>query len=146
VPLANLGLPASGEFLAFDFWRRTFLGTLSGSVDVPELELGCCQVIGLRPRLNRPQLLGTSRHVSMGAVSVDEQAWEDNMLTLTLKGIPDTTETYWFHSPDGWRVESTQTDGATVAEQASDGETLSLSVSFRSPQATLAIRWTEGTD
>jgi hypothetical protein len=141
VQLADLGLPACGEFVAFAFWRRAFLRTVSGSITVPELDLGCCQVIAVRPKLDRPQMLATSRHVSMGAVSVHEQKWEDSVLTLKLGAIPDTAETFWFHVPNGWNMESAWTEGADLSEPSSDGDTVSFTVNFRSRQVTITIKW-----
>ncbi len=68
VDLPNLGL-SDGEYLAFDFWRNEFLEPVSASkeFDVPP---GSCRVIALVRKVDHPQLISTSRHVTQGLVDI----------------------------------------------------------------------------
>jgi hypothetical protein len=36
-----------------------------------------CRILAVRPRLDRPQLLSTSRHITQGIVDVREENWID---------------------------------------------------------------------
>jgi hypothetical protein len=99
--------------VVFDFWKQAYLGRHSGEIDCPALPLGHCQILAIRPALNRPQLLSSSRHVSQDAVSVAGQSWADHELTLKLRAVRGTAETYWIHVPAGYAVARADGDGLT---------------------------------
>ena len=141
LPLANLGLHPPKNYLAFDFWAEQYLGVVSGTIDVPALELGSCQVIAFRELSDHPQFLACTRHVSMGAISVQKQTWHEGTLTLELTGVPGTTETYWVHCPPGWKFDAAIGDGADVSTKSPDDEALALLVNFQCALATVYTRW-----
>jgi len=135
VALDALSLDEHTVYVAMDFWRQQYLGRVRGGLDCPALPLGHCQVVALRARLDRPQLLGSSRHVSQDAVSVESQTWSGDTLTLGLLGVAGTTETYWVHVPAGWRLAAADGAGLTVSPgdpaADSDGDAaLPLAVTF----------------
>ena len=140
-PLSALGLDPDKSYLAFDFWTEKYLGLISGSLVVPPLELGSCQVIALREASDHPQFLACTRHVSMGAVSVERQTWEGETLTLELSGVPQTTETYWLHTPPGWELAAVEAEGAKV-EVSRSPELVALRMRFDAPNALVRTRWT----
>ena len=70
----QLGLPA-GEYVAFDYWSNQFLPAMSGPQSF-ELPPGSCKIIALRRKLDRPQVLSTSRHVTQGAVDLSACQWD----------------------------------------------------------------------
>ncbi len=101
---ANLALDPTREYLVFDFWKQEYVGRFTGDMPCPALPLGHCQILAIRAALDRPQLLSSSRHVSQDAVSVKTRSWTDNELTLGLKGVSGTRETYWVHVPPGFEL------------------------------------------
>jgi hypothetical protein len=139
--LENLGLDPGRRYAAFDFWAERYLGIVAREIEVPGLAVGCCQVIGLREVRDRPQFLASTRHVSMDAVSVTTQTWDGDTLTIELAGVPDTTETYWFHRPERWRLESVEATGAEPSHIGSGEETDAVSVGFREPIVALSVHW-----
>lgn len=110
----SLSLDPEKEYLAFDFWKNKYLGVVSGGIDLPALKLGHCQIVSFREALGRPQFLSSTRHVSMDAVSVKEQTWKGNELTLVIEGVAGTTETYWVHVPKGFEVKEVKAEGSTA--------------------------------
>jgi hypothetical protein len=133
--LSSLSLGPGSEYLAFDFWREEYLGHISGAIDLPELPLGHCQIIALRRALDRPQFLASTRHVSMDAISLKSQSWQDGTLTLGLEGVAGTTETYWIHVPKGFEVKTVAGNGlaASPGRKAADsagGCALTIAVTF----------------
>ncbi len=141
LPLASLGLEPGKAYVAFDFWAERFLGTANEALRVPALDVGCCQVVAFREQLDHPQFLASTRHVSMDAVSVLAQRWEDNVLELNLTGVAGTKETYWFHCPAGWLLGSTEADGGQATPGATDGEAVAVRVAFNQVRVDLRIRW-----
>jgi hypothetical protein len=106
VELSNLALDAEREYLVFDFWRQHFVGRIKNDLACPALPLGHCQILAIRPALDHPQLLSSSRHISQDAVSVKGQSWTENALVLELEGVSGTSETYWIHVPPGFTLRS----------------------------------------
>ena len=108
---------------------------MSGAVDCPELKLGHCQIVALRPALDRPQFLSSTRHVSQDAISVKAQSWENGELTLRLEGVSGTTESYWIHVPKGFEVAGATGNGlrTLVGKSTSDqagGGAVAIDVTF----------------
>lgn len=140
IPLKEFGVDPKKEYVAFDFWAENYLGRVRDKISVPELDLGHCQVIALREALDHPQFLASSRHISMDAVSVKSEKWTEKELVLELKGIPNTTETYWFHVPSAFTIGNVAGEGLTATFRQ-EGELVSISVSFEKSEGLLTLRF-----
>ncbi len=86
IRFADLGLAADRDYLAFEFWTKSFLGSFReaftpGDVD-PRFGV---QVFCLRERATHPQLVATNRHVTCGAMDVSAVTWSGS----ALEGISD---------------------------------------------------------
>lgn len=112
VEVEALGLDPAFDYLAFDFWKQEFMGIVSGKFSCHQLDTGNCQIIALRTLQPNPQFLASSRHVSMDAVSVKSQIWQDNELTLEISAVKGTSESYWFHIPEKYSVKKVYIKGA----------------------------------
>ncbi len=136
-----LGLDVAAPYHAYDFWARAYLGEVGAGrpMAVKELALGHCQVIGLRPVLERPQLLASTRHVSMDAVSVVDSSWDGHALRLELAAIPQVAQTYVFHR-NGWTFVGGAATGAEIAT-APDGDLLEVAVSAIAATVMLELRF-----
>ncbi len=90
-------------YLAFDFWEKRFLGTCDQTLD---LDLGphTSTVLCLRRRLDRPQVLSTSRHISQGGHDLLALAWEAarNLLSGTARVVGGEPYVLTLHLPDGF--------------------------------------------
>lgn len=91
-PLDRLGLDVNAVYAAYEFWSGRFLPDIRGRLQVPLEPLGdksfaeqersagsvrrCCAALAIRPRLDHPQLLSTSRHVTQGLVDVASESWD----------------------------------------------------------------------
>lgn len=143
VPLAHLGLDPETEYLAFDFWAQHYLGRVPRHLDGPPLALGACQILALVPCAKAPQLLASSRHVSMDAISLRDMRWAPNLLTLDIASVPGTTETYWFHAPAGYGLQSVRASQAT-AEWRQDGELIKVDIGFMTRETRLELAFVSG--
>jgi hypothetical protein len=142
VAMEKLGLDPDKEYAAFDFWSEKYLGMQKGSIELGSLELGFSQVIGFWEVLECPRLIGNTRHVSMGAVSVKEHTWHGDVLRAILAGVPDTHETYWLHTPAGWELLSADAEGAQVTVEPNGGaETTAFRIHFVTAEVAVSLRW-----
>ena len=83
VPASRLGLPDAPAYAAFDFWAKTPLPPVTDGVFKATLPKHGCLVLAVRPMLDRPFLLSTSRHVSQGMVDVKAETWDPQNKTLS---------------------------------------------------------------
>jgi hypothetical protein len=81
-PLGQVGLDANVQYAAFDYWSNALLPTIKGSV-LAAVPGQSCRILAVRPVLDRPQLLSTSRHITQGIVDVLEEKWEATTRTLS---------------------------------------------------------------
>jgi NPCBM/NEW2 domain/Melibiase len=81
VPMDRVGLPPAVVYVAFDFWANTFIPPFRDRLKTT-LPPRSCQILAVRPLLNRPFLISTSRHIAQGMVDVKEENW-DGATTLS---------------------------------------------------------------
>ena len=101
---AKLGLE-EGNWIVLDVWAGKLLaaGTSAVSVDVAP---GSTRVVGIWRDEGRPQVVGTSRHLTQGAVDLESVQWDSARSRLSgnsevVGGDPYRLRLY---VPDGWRV------------------------------------------
>jgi len=100
-PVERFGLDPKTEYAAFEFWSNRLLPIVKGRLQHTLEPLGtntsvneeksekivrhCCAAIALRPILDHPQLLSTSRHISQGLVDIVKEEWinDRNELAVT---------------------------------------------------------------
>jgi hypothetical protein len=137
-PLENLGLDGAGRYHVFDFWAQKYMGCVTGSLDCAALELGDCQVLAFVKAADHPQLIASSRHVSMDAVSVRSHEWSAGQLSLRLECVPGTAESYFFHLPEGFAAPKLAAQGAET-EIALAGQIATVTVQAQKKDCTLTL-------
>jgi hypothetical protein len=126
IPLDQLGLSSGTDYVAFEFWTRQFHGVARDTLKPGPIDprFGV-QVVCLRPRLERPQLLATSRHVTCGGPDLQEVAWRGDVDRGVLTGesalVAGDPYVLYLTEPDGFRFDGVQVTGALLAGQAREG-------------------------
>lgn len=97
-------MSSQSSYVVFDFWSQKLLGVFKGKMDVT-VEPHDTRVLLIHPLLPRPQLVGTSRHIS-GAYSIQDVAWEGakNRLHGTSETVQGDDYTLWLYVPQGVTV------------------------------------------
>ncbi|MGL5694897.1 MAG: alpha-galactosidase, partial [Peptostreptococcaceae bacterium] len=129
VKFKDIGLDNEKEYLAFDFWEKKYLGRNKNDIACKELELGNCQVISLTEVKNHPQVIASTRHVSMDDVSIKSQKYDKNTLSLEIEGVKSTTEEYFFHVPNVFEIKSIVGINMNVSYEQNE-ELLTVKVEF----------------
>ena len=93
----TLGL-SEGEYLVYDYFKQEFLGIHEGSITV-KVEPYDTPILCFRKKLDRPQIISTSRHITQGAAEIKETCWDDSTNTLCMvsslvKGDPYIVTVY----------------------------------------------------
>lgn len=113
--LARIGLGPAKTYHAFDFWENRMLPDVK-VVYQETIPPNSCKVIALREAVDRPVLLGTSRHVSQGIVDVKSETWSENTLSGRITLLADDPCELRVRVPKGWRFESADTGEATAED------------------------------
>lgn len=100
----KLGLDTGSRYIVFDFWNQKLLGVFSDRISV-DIEPHDTRVLLLHPLLNRPQLIGNSRHIT-GACSILNLSWDDanKKLCGSSETIPGEDYRLSIYVPDGVAV------------------------------------------
>lgn len=138
VSFESLHIEPKNDYVAFDFWEQKHLGTFNGKIPCRKLALGCCQIIALCAVTEHPQFMGSSRHVSMDAVSLKSQNWAEENLKLELTGIIGTCEFYWIHAPKGY-IPKVCTLNGEKTQFIQQGEAVKVDVCFKTAEVILSI-------
>jgi hypothetical protein len=140
IEFADLGLPGGKDYLAFEFWTHTTLGVARDRLALPPIDPDYqVQVVCLRVRVDHPQILATSRHVTCGGPDLADVNWADGVLSGTSDLVAADEYGLYLTEPAGFRFETVQADGAEVAGQSlRDGTRL---IRLRTPQGG-RVHWT----
>jgi Melibiase len=97
----KLGLAQGSRYITFDFWQQRLLGVFDDRIKL-DIQPHDTRVLFIHPDLNRPQLVGTSRHIT-GAYSILDLAWDDsrNSLHGSSQGVSGEPYTLRIYVPDG---------------------------------------------
>jgi hypothetical protein len=100
----KLGLSAGIPYVVFDFWSQQLLGVFTDRVTVA-IEPHDTRVLAIHPALDRPQLVGISRHIS-GTYSVLSLGWDDSSHRLrgSSQVVPGALYTLFVRVPKGMRA------------------------------------------
>lgn len=83
--LAHLRLPTAPIYHAFDFWNEKYYRISGGQLVFDNAPAHGCHVMALRPALNKPQLIATTFHITMGGeIAHWESSLAENTCRLTL--------------------------------------------------------------
>ena len=136
VGLEAFSLDPNETYYAYNFWTGE-AWKLNHSIQMKALELGDTQVIALtRIRNGVPDLIGSNRHVSCDAVSVERVDTTEQGIALWLTGFEGMEATYTIYAPE--MMNSVQADGAKANLERS-GELLRVLVRLKKEKAKIVI-------
>jgi hypothetical protein len=109
----KLGLKAGIAYVVFDFWNQKLLGIFRNHIEI-DIEPHDTRVLLVHALEERPQLIGTSRHIT-GAYSIMDMEW--NSSKNSLSGSSETVQgdiyTLFIYVPDGMDISHVQ---ATIGD------------------------------
>lgn len=95
-----------------EFWSERTLGVRHGSFEAGALDAMGLSSYAIREKLDRPQLISTSRHLSQGAAEIEALSWDGKTLTLTGRSRIVAADRYvvTLRIPSGYTVKSASVD------------------------------------
>ncbi len=136
---ASLGLDPEKRYLVYDFWRRSFLGDFSGGFEPGTIDPAQnCQVLIIRERLDRPQVLATNRHITGGGVDLVDLKWKKGFLTGRSRVVGGDPYEIILFVPDGYELRSFDCRGAEAGKPMAAGRLVTLAIR---PSASGEVDW-----
>jgi alpha-galactosidase len=100
-----------GRWHAFELWEREYLGVVSGSLALPTPPHGC-RLLRLTPDQGRPQVVGSTLQITMGAMEIATENWDGARLRITLRPVAKQSGELYV-ARDG-RIEVLPVEGLTA--------------------------------
>lgn len=115
IAFADLGLAAEAEYLVFEFWSKSLVGAFSKEFSPGAIDARFnCQLFAIRRRLDRPQLVATSRHVTCGAADLEELTWDGRGISGRSALVANDPYDIYLSEPAGFTFAGITCDGARV--------------------------------
>jgi hypothetical protein len=122
IRFADLGLKAESEYLAFEFWTKSFLGAFQQTLTPPAVDARFgVQAICLRERQGHPQLVATNRHVSCGAMDVADVRWSGTALDGAADLVANDPYEIYLTEPAGYSLADATVSGAELVSSQKVG-------------------------
>lgn len=98
----DMGLD-EGDYLVYDYTHDKFLGVEKTGFTV-NLESCESRIFSVRKKVNHPQIISTSRHISQGAAEINDVKWveKDKELKISAELIDNVPYTITLYVPDGY--------------------------------------------
>ncbi|MFH1940806.1 MAG: glycoside hydrolase family 36 protein [bacterium] len=139
VRFEDIGLPAEDEYLVFEFWTKRYTGSFTDAFPLGEIDPKYgCQVYAIRKRLDHPQVLATSRHITCGVVDLESMVWEEGSLSGVSQLVGGDPYTLFLTEPAGYRLKEVRCEGASVIDQRQ--QSMVRTVRFES-ETNSKVRW-----
>lgn len=137
----QLGLDPASRYIAFDYWGQKLYGVFTDRMQVA-IGPHDTRVFLLHPVLNRPQLVGTSRHIT-GAYSILNLGWDASSSRLhgSSRTVPGDTYSLWIYVPQGMSVSQVRATNSEGQEIPVRHELFGNSLKVSMPGQSGAVAW-----
>jgi len=124
----DLRLEPDKEYLVYEFWSKTFIGSFKGTFVTRPLNPYDCDVYSIVEKQNRPVLVSTSRHVRQMAFDIKDLGYDGQQRVLrgisrAVAGDPYQLRIY---VPDGFAAKRVELSGGLAAKIATDAHLLTV--------------------
>jgi alpha-galactosidase len=131
-----------GRWHAFEFWSGRYYGAHEGELTLPDVPAHGVRLLALRRALDRPQLIGTTFHYSMGGREIAGARWDGRRreLRIDLQPVAKRRGEVWVHAPRGFRLAEARLADKPIAAARREGRALAFRFALTSPAA-LTLRF-----
>jgi hypothetical protein len=139
LPSAELGLDANKEYIVFEFWTKQLQGTFQKQFAPPLIDTNYnCQVFCIREKQNHPQVLATNRHITCGAVDLNNVQWKSLQLSGESETVKNENYLLYIYEPDGFTYEKILLSSGSLISAEKKGM---MRVFTLQPGSSAVINW-----
>ena len=117
----DLRLDPQKEYVAYEFWSRSLLGTFRGKFKPRPVKPYDCDIYCIVEILNRPVLISTSRHVRQMAVDIRDLRYGGRVLRGVSRAVPGDPYQLRFYIPSGFQAKSVRLSGGLIGDLKTEG-------------------------
>ncbi len=99
-----------GRWHVFEFWESEYIGLREGSLQLPVPPHGS-RLLRLTADLGRPQVIGSTFHITQGAAEIAGEEWDGSTLRVHLRAVAKQDGELFVWRPDG--VQTVRIEGLT---------------------------------
>jgi hypothetical protein len=127
-------LPPGGWHL-FELWEERYYGVHERSVTLPDVPSHGVRLLALHQTQDRPQLLGTTFHYSMGAKEIEDMRFDSkrNELRADLRPVARRTGAAFIQVPRGYRFAGAHLDGEPLPAERGERGVLAFRFELTKP-------------
>lgn len=137
---ADLRLDPNNEYVVYEFWTRTLIGTFKGSFTSRAVAPYDCDVYSIVEKRNHPILLSTSRHVRQMAFDIKQLGYDEREQSLigTSRAVAGDPYQLRIYIPDGFNAKRAEVSGGLAATMTTTGNLLAVNYT---PSTGNDIKW-----
>ena len=121
VNFTDVGLDPAKEYLVYEFWSDAFLGVMSGQMALPALPAMGLNSLSLREKLNHPQIVSTSSHLSQGGVDLVKVDWDKSTLSGRSRVVAGDRYILAIYIPSGFTLKTAEFAGKPAEVKPGNG-------------------------
>ncbi len=111
----ELGLDPAKPHLVFEYWQRRAVASGQASFAPGPLPAPFnAQAFIIRERVDHPQVVATSRHITGGGVDLLDVGWSGNVLAGRSRVVANDPYEVYLTEPDGWTLDAMACEGAVL--------------------------------
>jgi hypothetical protein len=124
----DLRLDTGKEYVVYEFWTKTLVGTFKGSFTTRAVAPYDCDVYCIVEKQNHPVLISTSRHIRQMAFDIKDLSYDGGRKVLggvsrAVAGDPYQLRIY---VPDGYSAKRVELSGGLTATMGTEGNLLKV--------------------
>lgn len=122
IPFKDLGLDEHKEYLVYEYWTKSFLGIFKNEFEpgVPDT-IHNCQAFCIREKLDHPQIIATSRHITCGGFDLKNVQWKNKNLQGSSETVAGDAYELYICEPDNYTAASVTCDNASIIKEEKNG-------------------------
>ena len=122
----DLRLDPDKEYLVYEFWSKTFLGSFKGRFTSRKIVPYDCDVYAIVEKQDRPVLLSTSRHVRSMAFDIKDMSYDrgQRVLSGVSRAVAGDPYQLRIYVPDGFKAQRVELSDGLSATMTVDGNLL----------------------
>jgi alpha-galactosidase len=109
-----------GRWHAFELWERRYHGERKGTLRLGDVPAHGVRLLALRRARARPQLLGSTFHISMGGREVEGSRYRRDTLSVALRPVAKQAGELFLHVPAGYLLLEARLDGRPLEASRRD--------------------------
>ena len=123
VPLADLGLDPAKTYATYEFWGQAYRDDVTERLTAPDVPMRSVKLFAITEAADHPQFVGDDRHITQGAVELEDLAWDaaSRTYTLAVRAIGGFPFTYAVRVPEGFVFRNAAAADAQVKTRAEKG-------------------------